>query len=255
MSALRARCPDCRTFTAVAVGDAYECHSCGRTYSAGLVRVPAAWGSGGEGMAEGARVAMPYPEVAVIERDTLDEQNEAVAEALAARPLVLGGCCCTHVGAARGLARRVDRLGIVWIDAHGDLNTPESSPSGNLWGMPFRMILDGGFVAADDAALVGARSLDPPESEFLEASGIDDSLDRALAGVNATYIALDLDVLDPSEVDVLIPEPDGPSAGDIEALLREIADRTTVAGMGVTGLLATDRNALLATRMLAAAGF
>ena len=206
-------------------------------------------------MAEGARVAMPYPEVAVIERDTLDEQNEAVAEALAARPLVLGGCCCTHVGAARGLARRVDRLGIVWIDAHGDLNTPESSPSGNLWGMPFRMILDGGFVAADDAALVGARSLDPPESEFLEASGIDDSLDRALAGVNATYIALDLDVLDPSEVDVLIPEPDGPSAGEIEALLREIADRTTVAGMGVTGLLATDRNALLATRMLAAAGF
>jgi arginase len=198
---------------------------------------------------------MPYPEVAVIERDTLDEQNEAVAEALAARPLVLGGCCCTHVGAARGLARRVDRLGIVWIDAHGDLNTPESSPSGNLWGMPFRMILDGGFVAADDAALVGARSLDPPESEFLEASGIDDSLDRALAGVNATYIALDLDVLDPSEVDVLIPEPDGPSAGEIEALLREIADRTTVAGMGVTGLLATDRNALLAARMLAAAGF
>ena len=54
----------------------------------GLVRVPAAWGSGGEGMVEGARVAMPYPEVAVIERDTLDEQNEAVAEALAARPIV-----------------------------------------------------------------------------------------------------------------------------------------------------------------------
>ncbi|MGH3128393.1 MAG: arginase family protein, partial [Gaiellaceae bacterium] len=130
MSSLRARCPSCRTFTAVAIGNGYECHSCGRTFSAGLVRVPAAWGAGGEGMVEGARIALPYPEVAVVERETLADQNEAVAEALAARPIALGGCCCTHVGAATGLARRVDRLGIVWIDAHGDLNTPETSPSG-----------------------------------------------------------------------------------------------------------------------------
>ena len=255
MSSLRARCPNCRTFTAVAIGDGYECHRCGSTFSAGLVRVPAAWGAGGEGMVEGARVALPYPEVAVVERDTLDEQNEAVADSLAARPIALGGCCCTHVGAASGVARRVDRLAIVWIDAHGDLNTPESSPSGNLWGMPFRMLLDHGTVAPNDAALVGARSLDPPEVEFMQACGIDDSLDRALAGVDATYVALDLDVLDPTEVDVLIPEPDGPSADDIDALLRDIADRTTVAGMGVTGFLATERNAALAARMLAAAGF
>ena len=255
MSSLRARCPRCRTFTAVAVGDGYECHSCGSTFSAGLVRVPRAWGVGGEGMVEGARIPLPYPEVAIIERDTLSEQSDAVAEALAARPIALGGCCCTHVGAAQGLARRNERLAVVWIDAHGDLNTPESSPSGNLWGMPFRMLLDAGIVAAEDAALVGARSLDPPELEFLEASGIDDSLERALAGVEATYVALDLDVLDPSEVDVLIPEPDGPSAAEIEALLEDLAGRTSIAGIGVTGLLATERNAALAARMLAAAGF
>jgi arginase len=206
-------------------------------------------------MADGARVPLPYPEVAVIDRDTLDEQNDAVAEALSARPIALGGCCCTHVGAARGVARRFDRLAVVWIDAHGDLNTPETSPSGNLWGMPFRMLLDGGVVSPDDAALVGARNLDPPESAFVASTGIDDSIDRALAGVNATYVALDLDVLDPSEVDVLISEPNGPSAGEIEGLLREIADRTTIAGMGVTGFLATDRNASLVERMLTAAGF
>jgi arginase len=206
-------------------------------------------------MAEGARAPLPYPEVAVVERDTLDEQNEAVAEALAQRPIVLGGCCCTHVGAAQGLARRVERLGIVWIDAHGDLNTPETSPSGNLWGMPFRMILDARFVAAEDAALVGARNLDPPEAEFVRANGIDESLDRALAGVDATYVALDVDVLDPSEVDVLIPEPDGPSADEVERLLRDIAGRTTIVGMGVTGMLPTERDATLAARMLAAAGF
>jgi arginase len=206
-------------------------------------------------MAEGARVALPYPEVAVVERGTLDEQNETVAESLAARPVVLGGCCCTHVGVTQGLARRVDRLGIAWIDAHGDLNTPETSPSGNQWGMPFRMILDAGLVAAEDAALVGARNLDPPEAEFVCASGIDESLDRAFSGVDATYVALDVDVLDPSEVDVLIPEPDGLSADELERLLRDIAARTTIAGMGVTGMLATERDAALAARMLAAAGF
>jgi arginase len=206
-------------------------------------------------MADGAQIALPYPEVAVVERDTLEEQTAGVADSLAARPIVVGGCCCTHVGAARGVSQRVERLGIVWIDAHGDLNTPETSPSGNQWGMPFRMILDGGFVRAEDAALVGARSLDPPEAEFLAATGIDDSVDRALAGVDATYIALDLDVLDPSEVDVLIPEPNGPSAAEIEALLQSIAGRTTLAGIGLTGFLATERNSALAKRMLVAAGF
>ena len=255
MSVLRARCPNCHTFTAVAIGDGYECHSCGSTFGAGLVRVPAAWGTRGEGMVAGARVDLPYPEVAVVERATLDEQSMAIAEALARRPIVLGGCCCTHVGAASGVARRVDRLALVWIDSHGDLNTPETSPSGNLWGMPFRMLLDGGVIAPEDAALVGARNLDPPEVEFMSAVGLDDSLDRALADTDALYVALDLDVLDPSEVDVLIPEPDGLSAAELELLLRDLASRATIAGIGVTGLVATDRNAALATRMLAAAGF
>jgi arginase len=255
VSTLRARCPNCRTFTAVAVGDEYECHSCGSTFAAGLVRVPRAWGVGGEGMAEAALVELPYPEVAVVERASLDEQTKSVADALAARPLVVGGCCCAHLGAATGVGRRVDRLGVVWIDAHGDLNTPGSSPSGNLWGMPFRMLLDAGVTAAEDVALVGARNLDPPEAEFVQRVGIDDSLDRALAGVDATYVALDVDVLDPSEVDVLIPEPNGLSPDDLEGLLREVAARTTIAGMGVTGLLPTERDARLARRMLAAAGF
>ena len=182
MSALRARCPSCRTFTAVAVGDGYECHSCGRTYSTGIVRVPAAWGNGGEAMADGARVPLPYPEVAVVERDSLDEQHAAIAEALAPRPVVVGGCCCSHVGASMGVGERVERLGVIWIDAHGDLNTPETSPSGNLWGMPFRMLLDAGVAMPEDAALIGARSLDPPEVEYMASVGLDDSIERALEG-------------------------------------------------------------------------
>ena len=255
MSSLRARCPSCRTFTAVAIGDGYECHRCGSTFTAGLVRVPAAWGSGGEGMAAGARIASPYPEAAVVERDTLDEQTEAIAEALPARPIVLGGCCCAHVGAATGVAGRVERLAVIWIDSHGDLNTPGTSPSGNLWGMPFRMLLDEGVVSAEDAALVGSRNLDPAEVAFMEEAGIDDSIERALADTDAVYVALDLDVLDPSEADVLVPEPDGPSADEVEALLRDVAGRARIAGIGVTGFLATDRNATVAARMLTAAGF
>ena len=62
VSALRARCPDCRTFTAVAIGPGYECHACGREFAAGLVRVPRAWGADGEAMADGANLPLPYPE-------------------------------------------------------------------------------------------------------------------------------------------------------------------------------------------------
>lgn len=254
MSSLRARCPDCRTFTAVAMGPGYECHACGREFGAGLVRVPRAWGSGGEGMAEGARLDLPYPDTGSVERDTLAEQTAELASVLPERPLVLGGCCCSHVGAVRGLAARSDRLAVVWLDAHGDLNTPETSPSGNAWGMPLRMLLDDGVVRPEDVALVGARNLDPPEVEYLAATGIDDSLERALEQADAVYVALDLDVLEPSEAAMFMPEPNGPTVRELEAVLRDVVSRTRLAGMGVTGHLAEERNVLVVTRLLTAAG-
>ena len=99
MSRLRAKCPECRAYTAVALGPEYECHACGRTFAAGLVRVPRAWGRGGESMAEAASLPLPYPEAAVIEEDSLAAQSLALALELPERPLVLGGCCCSHVGA------------------------------------------------------------------------------------------------------------------------------------------------------------
>ncbi len=254
MSSLRARCPVCRTFTAVAVGSGYECHACGLEFAAGLVRVPRAWGADGEALADGAHLRLLYPETAVVARDSLHEQTSELAALLPERPVVLGGCCCAHVGAARGLAARAERLAVVWIDAHGDLNTPETSPSGNLWGMPLRMLLDEGVVAPDDVALLGVRSLDPPEAAYLEGTGIDDSLDRALDGVDAVYVALDLDVLDPSDAEVFVPEPDGPSIEQIEVVLRDTVARAPLAGMGVTGHVRDERNAPVVSRLLAAAG-
>jgi arginase len=236
------------------MGAGYECHACGRSFAAGLVRVPRAWGSGGEAMAEAATLAVPYPETGVVEKDTLAEQSQALAALLPERPVVVGGCCCAHVGAVTGLARRHEGLGVVWFDAHGDLNTRQTSPSGNEWGMPLRMLLDDGVVRTEDVALVGARNLDPPESAYLEETGIDDSLERALGGVDAVYVALDVDVLDPAEAAMFMPEPDGPGVDEIEALLRAVVSRARLAGIGVTGMLPEERNVEVASRLLRAAG-
>ena len=254
MSALRALCPDCRTRTAVAVGETYECHVCGREFAAAIVRVPRAWGSGGEAMAAAAALELPYPEAAVIEHDTLAAQTAALPAALPAHPIVVGGCCCSHTGAIVGLSQRVGRLGVVWLDAHGDLNTPETSPSGNAWGMPLRAAIDAGAVRAADIALAGARELDPPEVEFVAAVGIDDDLDRALADVDAVYVAFDADVLDPPVVSCFMPEQNGLAVDEAAAILEASVARCRLAGIGITGLVSGDANAAVVERLLAAVG-
>ena len=245
MSFLRAKCPSCRTLTAVAIGPEYECHSCGRTFAAGLVRVPRAWGGDERGrlMMESAALPLDYPEAAVVEEDSLRAQNLALASALPVRPLILGGCCCSHIGAVEGLAARHERLGVIWFDAHGDLNTPESSPSGNEWGMPLRMIIDGGAVDPQDVALVGARNLDPPEVDFIAAAGIHDDVQAVLDRVDCVYVAIDVDVFDPSELAVFMPEPGGPSVAEVERQLGGIREGATVVGAGLTGL-APDRGSI-----------
>lgn len=258
LSALRARCPVCGTLTAVAVGTEYQCHSCGREWAGGLVRVPAAWGRGGEAMAEAARLPLPWPEAAAVTQDTLAAQTLEIASELPARPLVLGGCCCAHVGAVEGLATRHERLAVVWLDAHGDLNTPESSPSGDEWGMPLRMLLDAGTVAPEHVALVWARNLDPPEQEFVDACGLrtgPEAVERATEDVGCVYVALDGDALRPGELDVFMPEPGGPTLAEAERLLARLAERRTVIGAGFTGLRAAPANMEPVFRLARALGF
>ena len=203
-------------------------------------------------MAEAAGLPLPYPEAGAVEEDTLGEQTLALAADLPERPLVLGGCCCAHVGAIQGLASRVERLAVVWLDAHGDLNTPETSPSGNAWGMPLRTAIESGAVAPEDVALVGARSLDPPEEEYLRHAGVrrDDPV-AAVAGAEAVYVALDGDVLRPGELSAFMPEPGGPSLDEVERLL---AGLPAVAGAGVTGLRPDPRNVEPVTRLLRSLG-
>jgi arginase len=255
VSLLRARCPTCRTLTAVAVDEGYECHSCGRTFGAGLVRVPRAWGDGGEAMVEAASLPLDSPEVAVVEEETLAMQTLAVASDLPVRPLVLGGCCCSHVGAVEGLSARHGHVAVLWLDAHGDLNTPETSPSGNEWGMPLRMLLDRGTIAAADTVLWGARNLDQPEKEFIAAAGIGSDPAALLERAAAVYVALDCDVFDPDALAVFMPEPGGPSFAEVEQLLAGVRKSGKLVGVGFTGLAPDPANVAKLEQLAAALGY
>ena len=143
-----------------------------------------------------------------------------------ARPLVLGGDHAIAIGTLAGLAAAAGQPGgAIWIDAHADINTPETSPSGNVHGMPLAAALgreptwfahDRLTLPALDpsrVALVGIRSLDPGERAFLREAGIRvftmsdidrigiertmrEALDR-VAGPGFVHVSLDLDSLDP----------------------------------------------------------
>jgi arginase len=208
-------------------------------------------------MAAAAFHDLPYPEASVIEADTLAEQTLMLASELPDRPIVLGGCCCSHVGAIEALTAGEECLAVVWLDAHGDLNTPATSPSGNAWGMPLRMVLDDRAVLARNVALIGARNLDPPEAEFIEASGIqvgEGAIERALEGADAVYVAFDADSIEPGELAVFMPEPGGLRLEHVEGLLRDVTSRTRIAGLGLTGLVRDPANEPKLARLATALG-
>jgi arginase len=140
-------------------------------------------------------------------------------------PLVLGGDHSVALGTLGGLARARGVGGVLWLDAHGDLNTPETSPTGNVHGMPLAAALgltDGRFasdtwtlpaVEPSRVALVGLRSLDKRERERIRELGIRaytmSDIDRIgierairesltqIAGPGFVHVSLDMDALDP----------------------------------------------------------
>jgi arginase len=187
-----------------------------------------------------------------------------------ARSLVLGGDCTTHAGAMAGIrrARPGMHLGLAWFDAHGDFNTPDTTPSGNVWGMPFAIscgrgdpdlvaAAEGPSVREFDAALFGGQVLDEAESRMLAASGVahfgagmlaDAAGRSAVAGwcsavagrVDGWYVAFDLDALDGADGwAVAMPEPDGLALGTALAAVRAIATSgAPVVGFGATAVMA-----------------
>src|SRR5260221_1198614 len=147
-------------------------------------------------------------------------------------PLVLGGDHRVMIGWVAGAtnfyARQHESLGLIWFDAHGDANTPETTPSGNIHGMSLAVVLGVGDpdlvnvggrtpkVLPPNTALIGIRDLDAGEPEFLKKSGVtgytmrdldqagmrdrvDEAIGAASDGTAGIHLSFDLDVVDPED--------------------------------------------------------
>ncbi|CAM3922293.1 arginase [Alkalicoccus chagannorensis] len=169
-------------------------------------------------------------------------------------PLVLGGDHSIAIGTLAGAARSRN-LGVIWYDAHGDLNTGETSPSGNIHGMPLsasmglghKALTDiGGFspkVKPEHTVVIGARSLDKGERELIKARGINvytmHEIDRlgmtkvmeeaaahVSQGTDGVHLSLDLDALDPHDAPgVGTPVIGGPSYRETHLAMEMLAEK------------------------------
>lgn len=180
--------------------------------------------------------------------------RDAVADALAAgqRPAALCGDCCAAIGAMAGLRAAGVDPSLVWLDAHGDFNTWDTTPSGFIGGMPAAMLTGRGdqtIMAAaglrpvpDDGVLLSdARDLDPGERTALAASGVVHMADIAELLAHdlpdgPLYVHFDADYLDPADAPAAhrFLAPDGPPFDRVRALFRRLAATGRVVALSVT---------------------
>ena len=226
--------------------------------------------------------------------DTLPRLRDRVADELIAggpdaRLLALGGECTIHAAvlAAIRRARPGHRTALVWFDAHGDFNTPDTMPGGSVWGMPFALACgrgDAGLLAAcdaptvaeEDCALMGGQVLDEQESRMLATSRIAHFGSGMLATeagmaafvawatvvrkrVDGFYVAFDHDALDASGGwAVTLPEPGGLSIETAVRAVRALAVVGPVIGFGASTISLGNGDTARtvdATASLAAAAF
>lgn len=189
-------------------------------------------------------------------RRTRESLDDALAP-LTEPALVIGGDCGVAVGGIAHAARRHPGLAVVWFDAHPDLHTPDTSPSGAFAGMALRAVLgegaDGlvlapGVVPAGRIVLAGARSYDLDEELAVGGYGLrtveiaaladPDALATAVreTGATAVYVHVDLDVLDPAAVTgVTSPVPFGAPVTEVTAALGRLRAAMPLAGASITG--------------------
>jgi arginase len=174
-------------------------------------------------------------------------------------PLVLAGNCMTALGVYAAMP--AGSTGVVWLDAHADLNTPETTRSGFLDGMALAVLLGRcwremsagvqGFtpVAEENVVLVGARDLDPAEAEYLDHSrvgrvtveqvthgdALTEALDALSQRVEQVYLHLDLDVHDPEEGAAnAFAAPHGLSASAVRGVIAAVAAHLPIAALSIT---------------------
>jgi len=204
----------------------------------------------GARLAGGEVVAPDLPAAGAQERLAVLYEALAARIAASARPRVQAGDCVATLGVAAGLQRRGVDFHLVWLDAHGDFNTWETTPSGFLGGMPLAMLAGLGeqtivdalglrTLAADRILLVGARDLDPGERDNLLGQGVPQAAVADVPGLappdRPLYVHLDLDVVAVDEMPAVnYPAAGGPSAGAVRAALDHLFATGRVAALSVT---------------------
>ena len=143
-------------------------------------------------------------------------------------PLILGGDHSIAIGSISGVSKHYENLGVIWYDAHGDLNIPEESPSGNIHGMPLRILAGDGDdklvnianyatkVKPENIVLIGMRDLDVGERQYIKDNNIktytmaevdrygikqviEETIDYLKEKTDGIHLSLDVDALDPVE--------------------------------------------------------
>ena len=185
-------------------------------------------------------------------------------------PLVLGGDHAQAIGTISGMARyyrrRGERVGVIWVDAHTDMNTPETSPSGNIHGMPLAVLLGHGpkelveiagsepALRAEDVAILGVRDVDPSEIPLVRETGVGvypmseidarsfntclhEAVQRVSRHTVGVHLSFDLDGADPSEAPgVGTPSPGGLSLRESHLLCETLSGTGKVLGMEMVEL-------------------
>jgi arginase len=194
-----------------------------------------------EAVAEGNGTARYLQEISGVCRQTYSLVTAALRDGCV--PLILGGDHALSVGTVSAVADyfsgKGGGVGLIWVDAHTDMNTPETTPSGNIHGMALAVLLGRGpaellafsgsraAVSAESTSILGAREIDEEEKRLVRASGIrvftmteidergigscmEEALARANAGTSGFHLSLDLDGIDPMEAPgVGTPVPGG----------------------------------------------
>ena len=254
----------------------------------------------GHQVTDEGNLAVPQSE----EHATLDDQLDAITKVctqLASRtarairsgdfPLVIGGdhslAAGSIAGAATALAARGERIGVIWLDAHGDLNTPATSLSGNIHGMPAAHLIGEGDAAlssivsespavrAEHLVYIGLRDLDEAERDLIHSKGIaaytmrdiderglpavvHDAVLRASSGTGGIYLSCDADWVDPKEAPgVGTPFPGGATYREAHLVMEMLADTGLIVGMDLVEinpvLDSVNRTAELAVELIASA--
>ena len=178
-------------------------------------------------------------------------------------PLVLGGDHSLSIGSIRGAAK-FKKLGVVWIDAHADFNTEQTTPSGNIHGMPLAALCGFGdqrltqlwdeplpVVDPKRVAIIGARDLDPGEKVNLREAGVmvmgmeqidrlgmvtvmEKAIERVSRETDGIYLSFDMDAMDPRHAPgVGTPVPAGLTQREAHLACEMIAETGTLAGMDI----------------------